>query len=53
MIKPTKGHWKALERVVSYVLHEPQKGLVLAEEASKPQAIYTWIQIMQQARMTK
>jgi len=31
---PTKGHWKALERAVSYVLHEPNKGLVLKKPAN-------------------
>jgi len=29
MIKPTKIHWKALERAIGYVLHEPYQGLVL------------------------
>ncbi len=41
MIKPTKGHWKALERMVSYVLHEPHKGLVPKKPVNLKPYIYT------------
>jgi len=40
MIKPTRGHWKALERVVGYVLHEPYKGLVLKKPVNLKPYVY-------------
>jgi len=38
MAKPMKGHQKALERAVGYVLHELYQGSF--EEANKLQALY-------------
>jgi len=41
MIKPTAEHWKALDRAVGYVLHEPYQGLVLKKPKNLRPYIYS------------
>ncbi len=41
MIKPTAKHWKALDRAVGYVLHEPYQGLVLKKPKNLRPYIYS------------